>query len=361
MSTGMVTVYSPSGVPLADLDTNVLCSWVLNGPGEATFSLSTKNNKCQDQFLRYGNKLLVQHDDLPDWVGIMDTPRTWNYGKVECRAVGGEAWFDWRVTNYYFMVDNLAEIYRYLIDDCNSWGGSQMGFGEITTGGIWAAAAFGGKASDIINRLCKKFQADWSVTSRVNPTSNRLYLRANMYAGMRGSWTNLVLNNVNSKLTEPIQAEDGAIFNHVFFYSAPGDAGGRKVGEAKDKRSIMHYDLRQYAEQGVGSDETGLAFAAWRKLQDSKEPKVMIAPSVLNVENAWKSLQVGNIIYWDSDFAGFGRGLLGMSATLRIVGMEYSDADQTVTLVTEMLKPYWTRSELINLALDYGGEMGDVT
>lgn len=358
---GQITVYTPMGIPLADLDADVLCSWVLNGPGEATFTISTKDNKCREQFLRFGNRLLIQNDDLPDWIGIMDTPRTWSYGKVECRAVGAEAWFDWRVTNFYGMLDNLADVYRYIIDDCNSWGGSQMYYGQITTGGISAAAKLGGKASDIINRLCQRFRADWSVTSRIDPLNNRLSLRANMYAGMRGDWTQLVLNNVNSKLTEPLQAEDGAIFNDVFYYSEPGDQGGYKVGEAKDQRSILRYDLRQCAEQGVGSDETGLSFMAWLKLQETREPKVMIAPSVLNVENAWQSLRVGNVIFWDSDYAGFGRNQLGMSATLRITGMEYLMSEQTVTLVAEMLRPYWTRKELIDLAIEYAGDMGDVS
>lgn len=355
MTASQVTVYNPMGIALADLDVDVYRSWVLNGPGEANFTISTKDNKCREEYLRYGNRLLVQHTDLPDWVGFIDTPRLWSYGRVEVNAVGAETWFDWRVTNIGAVHDSLAEVFRWIIDDCNHWGGSQMKYGEIKNGGIDAVAALGGKATDHIQRIVEKWGVDWSVTSRISK-NNRLELYANLYDGLRGKATQLVLNHINSRITDPIVTEDGAIWNHVFYYSEPGEGGSRVIGDSRDHRSEMLYDLRQIAEQGVGAYEPGLEFAAWMRLQETKEPVIMVAPAVLNINEAWKSLRLGNFINWDSDYVGFDNSTVGMASVLRIVGMEYADKEQAVTLVAELAERHYTRKELINLALSYTGE-----
>lgn len=349
-----VTIYSPTGIPLADLDTGVWRSWVLNGYGEAGFTLSTKDNKCKEEYLRYGNILLVQHDSLPDWVGFMDTPRVWNYGNVECHALGAEVWFDWRVTLVRPILDTLDNVFRRILDDCNFWGGLQMKVGDIAESEIKDAVALGGKASDHINRMSEKYHVDWSVTHRIN-SRNVLSLYANLFNGLRGDRTNLTLNALNSKVTAPLLTEDGAIYNHVFYYSEPGEGGGRKVGDAQDEDSIARYGLRQLAEQGVGAYEEGLAFAAYRKLQETKEPDYIFVPSVLNVNDTFSQLRLGNVIYWDTEFSGFGSNTIGLNATLRIDGMEYDDNSDSVELVADVMRRYYTRKELINLATRYDG------
>jgi hypothetical protein len=225
-----------------------------------------------------------------------------------------------------------------------------MHYGLIRSGGVFTTAALGGKASDHIMRLVDKYLADWSVTPVLN--NNRLLLKANLYGGPRGENTGLVLNNVNSKNVEPAMTEDGAIYNHVFYYSEPGEGGGRKFGDARDDASVGKYDLRMIAEQGVGAYEEGLEFAARMKLADTKEPYIMVAPSALDIGETWRQLRLGNIIYWEDDFAGFNGATVGSNSTVRIVGMEYSEADKSVGLVVELMKRYYTRQEKINLALE---------
>ena len=345
-----VTVFDKEGTPLADLDVDVFRSWVLNGYGEASFTISTRDNKCREEFLQYGNRLLVQHDKLPEWVGIMDTPRVWKYGSVECHALGAEVWFDWRLTHVHPMYDTLANVFRFIIDSSNSWGGSQMQHGIIRSGGIATTAALGGKASDHIMRLVDKYMVDWSVTPYLS--GNKLFLRANMYGGSRGENTGLTLNNINSKNVEPTMTEDGAIYNHVFYYSEPGEGGGRKFGDARDNVSVGKYDLRMIAEQGVGSYEEGLEFSARMKLLDTKEPFIMVAPSALDVGETFRQLRLGNVIYWENDYTGFAGASVGSNSTVRIVGMEYSETDKSVGLVVELLRRYYTRQEKINMALE---------
>jgi hypothetical protein len=349
--TSQVTVYSPMGIPLADLDVGAFRAWGINLATEASFKISTKDSKCREGFLQYGNILLIQHDTLPPWVGFFETPRQWDYGSVQCNAISAEVWFSWRLTHLYNLRDSLSDVFRYIIRDCNSWGGLMMGYGDIDDSIVWAWANLGGKASDQIDRMVEQWGVEWSITHRIT-TSGRLQFYANLYENLRGNDTHLVLNNANSKMISPLLTEDGAIFNDVFYMSEQG-TGKRTIGRAQDETSIGTYGLRQLIEQGTGAYQPALEFMAWMKLQETKNPSIMTSASVLKIGDAWNHLQIGNTFYFDSEFSGFHGAPIGISAMFRIVGMEYTDGDDAVGLIAELAHYHLTSRERLALAKNF--------
>ena len=83
---GLKTIYSRDGTPIADIRASVMRSWLLNDVGQAVFSFPVTDVKCNAEILQYGNILYCQHDTLPDWVGVIDTPLRWHHGYIEIMA-----------------------------------------------------------------------------------------------------------------------------------------------------------------------------------------------------------------------------------------------------------------------------------
>ena len=92
----MIRVFDRNGSPIGEINALYTCSWLLNAPGKLSFTLSVNDPKCREDFLRFGNLVLVLHDDLPAWGGVIDTPREWGDGNVRINAWGGEKLLDFR-------------------------------------------------------------------------------------------------------------------------------------------------------------------------------------------------------------------------------------------------------------------------
>ena len=71
-----ITLFNNSGEKLAEIDANVSRSWKLNEDGAGTFTMSTQDTKAIIDYLEFGNFVYMEHDKLPIWGGMIDTPRT---------------------------------------------------------------------------------------------------------------------------------------------------------------------------------------------------------------------------------------------------------------------------------------------
>jgi hypothetical protein len=72
-----ITIFDQLGSALADIQASVTRSWEINKTGKAEFELAIIDPKCKEEFLRFGNLIHVESDELPAWTGVIDTPR-WN-------------------------------------------------------------------------------------------------------------------------------------------------------------------------------------------------------------------------------------------------------------------------------------------
>src|SRR5687768_16372754 len=101
MATPRVSIYDKYGFWLTDIRTSTIRSWALPSRGvigECTFTLSVNEVKNRQKYLGFGRYVLVRESGLPDWIGIIYTPRTWPYGETTFRAYQAEKVLQWRAT-----------------------------------------------------------------------------------------------------------------------------------------------------------------------------------------------------------------------------------------------------------------------
>lgn len=342
------TVYSPMGIPLADLDVPIFRAYKLNAYAEAQFRIAITDNKCREDILRFGNLLYIRHDKLPPWVGFIDPPRRWNNSYVEVNALSAELIFDWRLTPPTGVAgETLGEMFVNMLIWANSWGGLQIHPGQIFMSGEPASMVLGGRMRDHMDKISKTYGVDWSITADID-SSNQLKLLANLYNGKRGRVTGFELNNTNTEITEPVMSEEGPIYNHVWKYSEAGSGGGRNFNDAMDMESIATFGLRQWAEQGAGSDTEGLKFQADVKLKDTAYPKNYVTPSALNVGETFNNIDLGNILSWRSSIAGFTGTAIGAEMDVRIEGYEYDEEYDRAELVANAYYVTKTGRQYVN-------------
>lgn len=347
-----VRIFSPMGTALGELDVPVFRSWVLNNYGEAEFVISTNDNKAVEDLLDFGNFLYVTHPTLPDWVGVIDTPREWTGNEIKVKAVSAEFITDWRyipivaISQGFTPIDKYVEGVLWLINKYYSMG-MALNVGQTFNTRLQILPMAGVRLRTLLDKINKQTGTEWDVTGVIGG-DNILRLYVNLY-DFRGNPTFQILDNSNVAKVNSYIKEEGPIYNHVTVYSQADSGGARNYATAIDEASINQYGLRATAEEqkGGGSDESGLQLAADYLLWTYKQPSSIIAPTVLNVGDTFQNLRLGNIVRWQSPIAGFSGSGIGTQFDARILGMEYDDMTDKVTLVCDLKYNELTRKQFL--------------
>ena len=138
MAVARALVFDRFGKMLAEVEPEFeYVNWRLNGMGMCRFWMGWEDDKCTRANLRYGNRLLVRFDNgLPDWGGVIDTPRRVIPGAVRATAYTGERLLDWRVTGKdWTFSGSPGSIFRALLVEENKEHDTGVALGDIWDGG----------------------------------------------------------------------------------------------------------------------------------------------------------------------------------------------------------------------------------
>ena len=67
-----VSIYDKSGQWLTEVNTTFNRVYKLNEFGIGSFTLSTDDDKCREDYLQFGNYVYIEHDKLPVWSGMIE-------------------------------------------------------------------------------------------------------------------------------------------------------------------------------------------------------------------------------------------------------------------------------------------------
>ncbi len=114
-------------------------AWVLNRPGQAKFSLAVTDPKAIEENLRPGNRILIQFaNGLPGWGGILDLPRAWRNGRIECNAYTPEYLLQFRLTDRSTTFDGapVGAIFQRVLREMEAVWPEGVELGRIWLGGL---------------------------------------------------------------------------------------------------------------------------------------------------------------------------------------------------------------------------------
>jgi hypothetical protein len=331
---GLKTIHARDGTPIADFKAAVVRSSLLNDIGEAIFQIPTRSTKCRRELLEFGNYLYIQNDKMPDWVGIIDTPRTWRSGLVEVHAYEVPYILNYRLTPLNTTITGTpGQLIDQLIGFANSDEDTLIRTGSIFIGGVSAPEVL----TDTIYSHVKGIQSysnhDWICTPVIG--SNGALTIQMDWVEKAGIVTDIELSQGHNILygDTPLD-EAGELLN--FIHALTDQQGENPQAESRvDSASRARYGLRAARKDYQSSTENGgLIVSADALLLRQKDPTISTPLTVVDKGNVFKSVRLGNIMKYKYTNIGFDSSGLGNSDYIRIMGYRFDEAANTVELFT---------------------------
>jgi hypothetical protein len=336
-----VRVFDRFGVPLVDLDCFARRSWKLNGMGKAIFRIAKTDPRCAEVNLRFGNLVLVEHDGVGRWGGVIDPPRHWNEGEIEFTAYTPELLLKYSVLwNPVLATDETAG-YRfegYLYENFEERHDREIfELGTVFKGGTTWDDVSGLQDFDCYKKLREfsdKSGQDWEFLPRFRGNGN-LYFECNWHESLGSTYDDIIVEegkHINIK-GGTVFSEQGEIANQIYAYW-PDDTS-YEYSNNQDAESEVFYGERWKRYSITFTNYAAVNDWINEKLSEMKNPRRTFNISVVNDGDIFSYLGVGNTVGLQLVNYGFTNNALGIETTVRVKSREYAENDGFMSLVVE--------------------------
>lgn len=323
---GSLTLYSGFGVALGQVKSPKYdVEWRINTVTRLRFSLSTSDAACREDWLQFGNLVLVEPGNgLPAWGGVIDTPREWGRGSVTVTAYSAEHLLGWRrpAQMGQTLKGTAGAIFRQIVQMATAAAFLPVEVGEIFEGGASREETLEDDLLAECQRIAGRARHEFDLTPIVR--DGRLIFRANWYERM-GQQTDLVLEEkIDLQLSDRPLTEQGEIVNDVLGYGDGATWKSRPTVIKTDAASSGRYMHRQGISGFDGNSETGtLEENTALELGRTAYPVNVLDIRATNVRGAWGNIRKGNNIRAILRSVGFLGSGTGLDVPVRIAGMGY--------------------------------------
>jgi hypothetical protein len=326
-----IRIFSRTGIEMVQFSALVSRSWAIGEEGRAEFTIPTrKTNVANETVLRYGNWLLLENNVLPTWVGMIDTPRSFNAASITVSAYAPEHIFSWRRGPLQQVwQDSAGGLFGRMIDWINQQQITIIQPGTLWRGSNTYSMTVNPKKLDAyLKQLATVSREEYAFrTAIVNgqlaiyadwlPQLGEIYTGAILQVGRRGG---------NLEIQDGIVTEDGPITNDMLTYGDGATWNSKPTGQSVDETSADKYGLRQDALNYAGADAETLQRLADELVSQNSEPDRAFALNALNIGDTFKYLRMGNRLTYRGEGVSFYSGK-SSDLPIRIVGMGYNPSD----------------------------------
>ena len=333
----VIRVFDKTGVPLqgGEIDALVDRSWVLNGIGQANITIAKTDASCTDTLLRFGNRILIQEDDMGSWGGIVLPPRNWTADGITFTAYTIEKLLELRYPGAASYTGYAGDIFEDFITSANAAEDTLIDFGAAYAGGeSWTE-----ETTDTIYKalaaIAKRTGQDWVIEPGIDSVGKMEWVA--YWRSSRGedlSESVVLEEGTHFKIaTGPLLSEQGPIYNSIKLVKYDG-VGVTTTATADDDDSIAVYGtLQGIFNETVPTGYTAQTYCDYL-LSVYKEPRKTFKLSVINDEvDTLKNIRLGNTITILLVTYGFTGNGLGLETQVRITAIEADERDSTLTLV----------------------------
>jgi hypothetical protein len=345
-----VSVYDRQGMKKDEIDATFHCVWIANDIGKANFTISVGDPKCTADNLQFGNYVLFEHAQLPNWAGVISPhdPRKWSGDKqVTVQLLSAEYQFSRRRAPGGGRLEGTpGAIFTRVCQWANMGEDALIRFG----GSIWMDGPIipvdiaNQKLSTIMGTVTKSAQVEWWLDPQIDPTTHRLIFNANL-SQQRGTNNGYVLKegfNIESPQGD-FYMEEGDIINDDAVMGSAATIDARPLAIAQSPNSIGKYGLWQESEVISSGDAGGAQNVANTKMNTNAEPTGKFLLTAIDSDesgNTFALIGVGDVVLVDLYSVGFYAGLTpgnGITATTRILSEEYATDENKLVLVNQVV------------------------
>lgn len=331
-----IRIYSRGGIGLADLRVTVERSLFINDEGEAEFDIVTNDANCRDDFLNFGNWLLIENDKLESWVGMIDTPQEWRRRYVHVHAFTPDRQFFYRnVPKQLRLSGKSGNVFREVVNLCN-----RAETTIIEAGTIWAGGAdmpdenmSGDNLQDYIIDLAERSGAEYTFTPVAY--QGKLSIQAHWLERI-GVDSNFGLEESYNLADENYSLRRGTepIFNELWGYGNGGGQSDRPSATFADPVSVSRYGLRQGSKTYSDYSNGGAVFNALRnEINTTKDPEDVFKLSAVDIGTTYQNVRLGNthpLRMWSVGY--------GVNTFARVTGLYFNPFAGKLELINREVK-----------------------
>lgn len=332
-----IRIFDRGGYPLAEFKASVDRSWAIGDEGRAAFTYpSRKTDIVNEKVLNFSNWLLIENDQLPPWVGVIDAPREWATRNVTVLAYSPEHVFGWRRGPLEEKITGSpGSVFEKLLNKVNSAEATIIRTGNIYRGGTQMEETINPTLLNRdLRRIWERSGEEYQWRPMIDNTG-RLIVYADWLEKL-GVTTNALLHEGkgggNVEAVGNMLVEDGPIINDLL---AAGDGiswQSRPTQNILDSDSISAYGLRQDTEEynGVTNTQT-LKDNGLKKVKLFRNTAKTYRLKAINKGDTFKYISLGNRMSLRFENIRF-----GYESIIRIIGMAYDTNNRNkIELVVE--------------------------
>lgn len=326
------------GVKLAEISADCSRTWKLSDYGRCQFTIPTRDAKCTLENLQFGNFIYVDHEKLPAWGGVIDTPREWGQNIVTVTGYSGEYIYKWRrIEAIEKLIRTPGKIFSLIINRANRQGNTRIKKGDVDESGETITQELNLlNCYDEIIRLSEEAGCEWMVMPEQQRGSIEFSANFRKQFDIDQTMRNFMLKEGhNIEANDTIMVEQGDIANDVQAIGQGASGESKPTHIATDDESIGKYGLRQHSESFQQDEYSTIWKAARSTLNKMKEPQKTFSLSALDVGDTWQFMILGNVLRLQMSNVGFTSEGLGLETKVRIIGMTYLEDSGKLDLVAE--------------------------
>ena len=332
-----VTIYDHFGNYLTEVNATFRREYKLNEFGSGSFTLLTQDQKCREDYLQFGNFALVEHEKLPAWGGMIDTPRIWGHGSVTSTAYSAEYILTTMISDRTAnMAGVWGSIYQQLVEQMfNNDIGGMVRIGAIYGGGKSVKRTYNyANLYDEVSKLCKDSGNDFEFLPAID-ADGRLFFTAHWHEKRGGLKQFTLYEDKNIRLSTSPLREQGRIANRLRIYGPGATFETRGIAKENDIISSGKYGERWLAQLGQGDD---VAANAEQLIIEYANPRKTFDLTAIDIDDTFFQCRVGDQFPVSFHSVGFSGSGFGTTAIVRILQMSYDEQNNVLQLVADEVK-----------------------
>ena len=323
-----IRTFDRAGTLIKELSGPALCEWIINDIGSASFVSKAAG---LEPYVRYGNYITVEHDNgLPDFVGVITTPRPWSSKTITVNAKSAMWLFAQRVGSYEQPVSgSFGEVITQVIGIVNAAESTILQIGTYDSGISYSSVVDMSNVYTYLQRALA--QSNTRLDFRPVFSNGKLTIYIDMQPTLYTPSNLKLEEGLNLKKNSLILLEQGDIYNDVTILGVGLDQT-KYMGWKEDPVSISLYGRRQvlFSEGTSQSDVDRLATV---RLSQYAYPRNTLGLVALNVNNTFSNIREGYSGPVKLFSEGYLNNGLGFEGTAYIKSIIYDGRTKEANLV----------------------------
>jgi len=324
-----IRLFNRAGTLIYEVDSPAYREWVLNDIGNANFTIKAEG---MEPYIEFGNYVLIEHDKLDAWVGVINTPLPWAPNIFTVNAKSAMCLFGWRLGSYQQLVTgSWGQVFSQIIGIVNAAEQTLLQVGTFADGVSYSSVVDMSNPYTYLQRAL--VQARTRLDFRPVVTKGKLKIYIDMQPTLYTPGKFRLEEGLNIKNNTGTLIDQGDIYNDITILGIGLDQI-KFTAHATDPLSIEKYGLRQilFSEGQSQADVDRLAVV---RLAQYAYPRKTLGLITMDQDDNFLNIRSGYSGSVEFHTQGYRNGGLGYKGITGIRVIQFDDKTDEAVLVNE--------------------------